>query len=273
MFGTDRKYHIQPKYNRTNFMRIVPHQVSFDQVRKWRNFNDGILIATSTIAILTTILENEQSGSEINDGLNALNSILIAFYIAGDIASSYFLFRAESKRRLDFIDNSFDTSLSGRKSEGYFTNSDLSPGLYKMAVNGFENVLFSYNISQRMLPRVLIKNLAVIVIFILAAALGEKEIVILIFQLSLPVVLFQQLIRLWVYYLNAEKVLEEFQSLFQDLKSNSIESKSAQILRNIIHYESNISWGSVLLSSRVFTRLNPTLSSEWETLKQEYKIR
>jgi hypothetical protein len=253
-------------------MKFVPHQVSFDQVRKWRALNDWILVGTTVIVVLTTFLQNQSTSLQINDGLNAFNSMLISFYIVCDIVSSYFLFKVESKRRLDFLDNSFDTNLSGRKSEEYFTNSHLEPGLYKLAVNSFENVLFSYNISKRMLPGLLAKNFLVIFIFILAASLGEKKIVILIFQLSLPVVLLQQLVRLWVYNLNTEKVLEEFQCLFEDLKTTTPERKSAQILRNIIHYESNISWGSILLSSRVFNKLNPTLSSEWEALKKEYKI-
>jgi len=197
---------------------------------------------------------------------------LIAFYIACEIVSGYFLFKAESRRRLDFIDNSFDTNLSGRRSEEYFTNSNLDPGLYKMAVNSFENALFSYNVSKRMLPNLVFKNLVIIFIFILAASLGEKQIVILIFQLSLPVILFQQLIKLWVYNVNTEIVLEEFQSLFEDLKTIEHEKKSAKILRNIIHYESNISWGSVLLSSRIFNKINPTISNEWTTLKKEYRI-
>ena len=107
---------------------------------------------------------------------------------------------------------------------------------------------------------------------IIAASLGEKQIVVLIFQLSLPVILFQQLIKIWAYNINTENVLNEFQSLFDDLKVETHEKKSAKILRNIIYYESNISWGSVLLSSSIFNKLNPVLSSDWETLKKEYNI-
>lgn len=235
--------------------------------------NDYILVATSIIAISTTILERQSwRNADLNDGLNAINSILIVFYIVCDTASGYFLFKAEAKRRLDFIDNSYDTNLSGRRSEGYFSNTGLAPGLYKMAVNSFENVLFSFNISKRMLPLLLLKNLVIIAVFILAASLGQKQIVILIFQLSLPVILFQQLVKLWVYHVNTETVLEEFQSLFEDLKDVDHETKSAKILRNIIHCESNISWGSILLSSKIFNKINPALSDEWVALKKEYKI-
>jgi len=254
-------------------MKFVPHQVSFDQVKKWRKFNDYNLIATTLIVIAIVILDKQPSPNvAIIDGLNAVNSLLIAFYIVCEMAISYFLFRAESKRRLDFIDNSFDTNLSGKRSEEYYTNSNLSPGLYKMAVNCFENVFFSYHISKRMVPVLLLKNLVIICVFIIAASLGEKQIVVLIFQLSLPVILFQQLIKIWVYNINTENVLNEFQSLFDDLKNETHEKKSAKILRNIIYYESNISWGSVLLSSSIFNKLNPALSIDWETLKQEYNI-
>lgn len=253
--------------------RFVPHQVSFDDVKKISCINNYILGISTCIAISTALFEKAIKQYEnINDGLNAMSTVLIGLYIVFDIIGNYCLSKAETKRRLDFIDNSFNTNLSGKKSVGYFSNSYIEPGLYKMAVNCFENSLFSYNVSKRMIKPLLIKNLAIISIFIISAALGDKQIVILIFQLSLPVLLFQQVVKLFIYSSNNEKVLLNFQQLFEDLKSHQFEKKTPEVIRNIIHYESNISWAAIPLDSQIFEELNPQLSADWDELKKTYEI-
>jgi hypothetical protein len=253
--------------------RFTPHQASFDSVEKISNWNNYILILSTVIVIVTSFFARSISQLDgLKEGLNIFNSLLIFAYISMDILGSYLMQKAEARRRLDFIDNSFDTSLSGTKSENYFTNEMLSPGIYKMAVNCFENSLFSYSISKRMLKSLTIKNTIVVAIFILAATMGEKEMIILFFQLSLPFLLIQQLVKLVLYVTNTENVLDNFKTLFNDLKDADYEKKTPGILRNIIQYESNISWGSILLSSKIFNKLNPSLSEEWWVLKKEYKI-
>jgi hypothetical protein len=253
--------------------KFVPHQISFNHVERLNKANNIILILSTLIVVAATFFDQSINKFDgLSDGLNALNTLIIFCYILLDITGAYLLHKAEAKRRLDFIDNSFDTNLSGRRSENYFTNSFLSPGLYKMAVNCFESSLFSFNISKRMLPGLIVKNFIIMSVFVIAASMGEKRIVIMIFQLSLPLLLFQQLVKLLLYIINTESVLLSFQSLFNDLKTMDLEYKSPEILRNIIHYESNVSWGSLQLSARIFNKLNPSLSAEWERLRSEYKI-
>lgn len=253
--------------------RIVPHEVSFNQVDRISSINNYILIS-STILVAATIFfeESIKNSQQLNDGLNAFNSLLIVVYIILEITGSFLLHRAEAKRRLDFIDNSFDTSYSGKKSENYFTNANLSPSLYKMVVNCFENTFFTSNISRRMLFPLFMKNLFIIGIFVMAAALGEKRVVVNLLQMALPILLLQQLVKLSLYVYATELQLTNFKELFNDLKSESHEKRIPEMLKNVIYYESNISWASILLSKNLFNKLNPSLSQEWNQLKDEYKI-
>ncbi len=253
--------------------RIVPHEVSFNQVERIGSINNYILIASTAIVASTIFFEEAiKTSRQLNDGLNAFNSLLIVMYIILEIIGSFLLHRAEAKRRLDFIDNSFDTSYSGTKSENYFTNGNLSPNFYKMAVNCFENTFFTSNISRRMLFPLFVKNLIIIAIFVMAAALGEKRIVVNLLQMALPILLLQQLVKLSLYVYSTELQLANFKELFNDLKSESHEKRIPEMLRNVIYYESNISWASILLSKNLFKKLNPDLSQEWSRLKDEYKI-
>jgi hypothetical protein len=52
--------------------------------------------------------------------------------------------QADSKRRDDFIDNSFGSTFSTNASVGYFDTDEIRPGLYKAASNLFENCFFNY---------------------------------------------------------------------------------------------------------------------------------
>ena len=252
--------------------KIVPHQKAFNRVKTFGAWSNGILAFTTIIAISSMVFE-DQLKSSVMDKVNALNSLCILAYFALDLTSSYLLQKAEMVRRLVFIDNSFGVNLTGKKSAGYFTNESLTPGVYKMAVNCFENSFFSHVISSKMLVRLALKNIPIAAVFIAAASMGEAKIVNLIFQLSLPVVLVQQLVKLAFYVSTTETVLNNFKTLFSDLRGNPpSDQRTPEILRNVIQYETNISWGSIPLSSALFDKFNDELSIEWERMKNEYQI-
>ncbi|RAW01977.1 hypothetical protein [Pseudochryseolinea flava] len=253
--------------------KIVPHQKAFSRVKKFGDWGNAILAVTTIVAVSSIVFDDQLKGYGLTDKVNALNSLLILAYLVLDLTTSYVLQKAEMLRRLVFIDNSFGVNLTGKKSAGYFTNESLTPGVYKMAVNCFENSFFSHFISSRMFIRLAIKNIPIAAIFIGAASMGEAKIVNLIFQLSLPVVLVQQLVKLGFYVSTTETVLDNFKTLFSDLRGNPpTDQRTPEILRNVIQYETNISWGSIPLSSSLFEKFNDELSKEWERMKNEYQI-
>lgn len=253
--------------------KIVPHQKAFNRVKTFGDWSNGILAVTTIVAISSMVFEDQLKSDGLTDKVNALNSLLILAYFVLDLTILYLLQKAEMLRRLVFIDNSFGVNLTGKKSAGYFTNESLTPGVYKMAVNCFENSFFSHFVSSKMLIRLVIKNVPIAAIFIAAASMGEAKIVNLIFQLSLPVVLVQQLVKMAFYVTTTETVLDNFKTLFSDLRGNRpSDLRTPEILRNVIQYETNISWGSIPLSSSLFEKFNDELSREWERMKNEYQI-
>jgi hypothetical protein len=253
--------------------KIVPHQKAFNRVKTFGAWSNAILAFTTILAISSMVFEDQLKSFRLADKMDALNSLCILTYFALDLIGSYLLQKAEMLRRLVFIDNSFGVNLTGKKSAGYFTNESLTPGVYKMAVNCFENSFFSHFISSKMLVRLALKNTPIAAVFITAASMGEAKIVNLIFQLSLPVVLLQQLVKLAFYVSTTETVLNNFKTLYSDLRGNPPSDKrTPEILRNVIQYETNISWGSIPLSSSLFNKFNDELSVEWDRMKTEYLI-
>lgn len=104
--------------------------------------------------------------------------------------------------------------------------------------------------------------------------MGNKDIVILIIQLSLPFFLIQQAIRLTFFHSRVHDVVCNFKSLFNDMKDNkNEEGRFPEISRNVVEYESTKAWGSILLSDSLFKKMNPKLSEDWNRLKGLYNIK
>src|ERR1700757_3490032 len=119
-------------------LRIVPHSISYDTVERINNYATIILYTSTFLSIVISLLGYFNLILGLKNTLIVLNSFFICLYVYLDNRANYIFTKAEMKRRLDWLDNSFGTNFSGKKSQNYFTNEHISPGLYKLAVNCFE---------------------------------------------------------------------------------------------------------------------------------------
>ena len=39
-----------------------------------------------------------------------------------------------------------------------------------------------------------------------------------------------------------------------------------------MEYEVILTWGSTILNNKIFNKLNPSLSKEWDSMKEKYNI-
>ncbi|MCG6154032.1 hypothetical protein [Leptospira bandrabouensis] len=189
------------------------------------------------------------------------------------IAIEYFGFEACIHKRRDFIDNSFHSTLSEARTLEYFSNSNINPGIYKMAINGFENSLFTYNISKEMLFLVWIKTLFFGILFLSFGLFGYENVLILIFQISLPLILLQNAIKHSLFVSRSKTIFNDYRKLFYDFKMDIDKTKKyPEILTILLDYETAISAANILLSDKVYNKLNRNLSDLWEKMKIEYNI-
>lgn len=140
-------------------------------------------------------------------------------------------------------DNSFGTKLSETRSVGYYSNDDVASGYMKLALNNFESVFFTYRIMKENLCPAIIKAIVISVIFILVAILGLQNIFILLIQITLPITIIVESIR------------------------------HADILNQLTNYTATLTAGSVLLDDRTYSKLNASLSKEWDEIKNEFEIK
>ncbi len=254
-------------------LRIIPHSISYDTVEKLNKYAIILLYSSTVVSIAISSLGYFNLLPELRNVLIGFNILFICIYVFLDNRANYIFTRAEMKRRLDWLDNSFGTNFSGKKSKGYFTNEHLSPGLYKLAVNCFENSFHSYSILSKMLPAIIGQTIVIVLIFISSAYFGNREIIRLFFELSLPAILIQKLIKAVYFSSRMSDVQDRFKSLFNDLMKFGFENKTAEALRDILEYETALSWASTPLSSKILMQHKNSIGKEWEELKQEYQIK
>ncbi len=254
-------------------LRIVPHSATYDTVNTLNRYADVFLYFSTILSIGISSLDYFNLLHELKTTLIGINIIFICCFVFFDNRANYIFTKAEMKRRLDWLDNSFGTNFSGKKSKDYFTNDHLSPGLYKLSVNCFENSFHTQFIIAKMLPSIITETIIIVLIFVVSAYIGNREIVRMFFELSLPAILIQKLIKAVYFSSRINEVHDRFKCLFNDLTKLGFENKTAEALKDVIEYETALSWASTPISSKIFFKYQDKLSTDWEEMKQSYQIK
>ena len=259
--------------------RSVPHQNTFDIAKKLKAWQTFILIVSTTFTIISILLNSFDKSKATFDidktinWINASSSFFAIAFIVFDILINSKFYTGGKEKRLDLIDHAFGTNYSGEKSTGYFNADGVETGVYKLAVHGFENSLFTSEVARNMTFNKWAAALIIATIFIFSACIGNKDLVNNILQIAATGVLIQQAVRLQQFSDRMKNIHGEFKALFNDLKNMTDKtSKEGEMLRNVLSYETTISGGSILTDTKVFNKLNATLSSKWDVMKRDYNI-
>lgn len=208
------------------------------------------------------------------DVLNAIEYLNIALLLIGFILNSvkdYYLFpKAETKRRYDFIDNSFGSNFSLSQSDEYYTNDEVEKGNYKMAVNLFQDVFFTTSISKKMRVKAIMKSGIFSLVFIVMAIYGFKNspLALPVLQLFFSAFILGDLIKLLLFINRNEHILDHLTTVFS---SGNIDHSI--ILKNYVQYETNLSWAMILLDDKVFKKKNDSIEKKWQKVKTKYNIK
>jgi hypothetical protein len=259
--------------------RIVPHQNLYNDAKtldKWQTVTLSLAALFTTSSIVLNILKEDHCSLKGNiclDIVDGVASLLAVIYLVFEILVSSKLYKAEKARRTDLIDHSFSTNFAGQQSSGYYNPGGITPGVYKMAVNGFENSLFSSNTAKKMTTMKWLAASVVLLIFLLSAFMGEKLILNSLIQIAAVGVLVQQAIRLQLFSDRINKIHEDFKILFSNMRDETDKTKrEGEMVKNVLNYETTISSAGIILDSTIFLKHNDELSRSWEKMKQDYKF-
>lgn len=253
----------------------VPFKSDFKrakQLDKWNNYflytSTFLLIAGFAIKKFPAINENFASNIETANAV-----LIVAIFVLGMIVDCIYR-NAEKLRRLDLIDNSFGTRLSEKKSKDYYTNDDIRYGYKKVGRNNFESAFFTYRILKESINKERIKVGIIAILFFILTVYGYDKVFILFLQLNIPFWLISRLYKTEVLYCGSKSICDNYRSFFDKEKEADLDEFKfhAEIIKNLLVYESNLAWSSMLLDDKTYHKMNDLLSREWDEIKVDYKL-
>lgn len=257
----------------------MPQKNDYERVGSINKKKTYFLIISSVITLLLTLNEKYKLTHlypELNDYLVVvigLNSMLIVSYVSFEMRANYIFTKAEKLRRLQYLDNSFNTNFAGRRVENYFTQDQIEPGFYKLCVNCFENNFHTYNVVRSMQSKIFGKAVIVLMIFIFSASVGDKSTIRTLIESILPLALVQDAIKTSIIITRLEGILDSFKSFFTALKTSTFTNKEPEAMKLVIDYETTLAWASMPTDSAIFLAMRTELALEWEDLKREYQLK
>ena len=255
--------------------RVVPFDVHYDKAETCFTASYWLSIAVTSIALGLSIVEpNYGLDKDLSALIGYFNTLLIALYLFCDYRGSYLFRIAETERKLAFVDNTFGTKFSESDTQGYYTNDHVGSGIYKLATNNMESCFTSSKNLAYMYKRVLAKNLIIIMLIAFAGFSGEGDYARIAAESLVAGNFALELFKMSVYSSRIKAILKEFYVLFQSLNPSHITNvQTAQIMKQILEYETTVAWANIPLDNQNFTRNRAAWDSQWKGIKARYDIR
>ena len=258
--------------------RVVPYDLDYNILNKSRKIAKWLLVLTFIFSFSINVINelNIQIDKYYIDFLLVLSILFIIFFTILSIINDYILFpSSENKRRTKYLDASFDSNLSLENIDPNFYNPELTSGIYKLAVNGFENCFFTYNIGKSMIPKKIFVNSILFMFFIIFAYFGFKNFISYFFvflQLFLSGLFLNDLVRFLIYHQRNYQYFNKYNLLFNRIGSDLNLGVIPEILKHILDYECNLNWGMISLDSKIYNREVEKLNNQWEETKNKLGI-
>lgn len=208
------------------------------------------------------------------------NSIKIAFIVSVIIHSVlvnfngfYLIPRAENLRRKQLLSDSLGVPLTPEQTNLYY-NNQISPSVLKLGVNVMENSFFAKNVCGEMAKSERIKILTYFILWIIAIFNRSTDLGLL---LTLTQVLFSseiaiQWMKVELLRLKNEITYDKLYTLFLNRGSCEDKNMIAGILDSFAFYEASKASASIKQSTKIFEKLNPRLTKEWEQTRAQLQL-
>lgn len=228
--------------------------------------NDMMFYLGALLSFATLLVEKGAHPKVYEWTSAAFVVVTVAIFAIGLGSRLYWIPRAEDKRRQDFFTSACSVGLTHEASDGYY-NNDFTKPIERMAAQVFENSLFSKSIALRMawIERTKVALYAVAWLVCVINRETDPGWVVAATQAIFSEQLLAKAIRLEWLRSRFEKTYDEMYRLFQARARPA--QFSAHTLESLASYETSKANSGIVLSSRLFLQLNPTLSQEWELVK------
>ncbi|WBX96037.1 hypothetical protein [Chryseobacterium gambrini] len=263
--------------------QFAPHYATYKNINKIKAVSDflfwfifGLSISENIFPNLGLKISTEQMKLIIGFS-NTVNIIsMIVFFFLELLVEVVMIPIADDKRRDDFLDNSIGSRFSLRQSVDYYDNDEVSKGLYKVAVNMFENCYFTHSLVKKLTFKRTVIPFIVMLAILVFAYYGfnqESTIAVILLQLLFSATIFGNLVKHIVLLVKLNQIEKDWTALFnkQNFKTNP-EAEASIIYRNWLNYETLHSRIPASIPDKVYNKLNPQLTNDWIALKAQFNI-
>lgn len=247
-----------------------------DEVRKHYNSSDFFDTAANIlfyVLALSAILLATVQQKEIKEIASTLFIVMVVLYfIVRYIPTLFFLPNAEKIRRKQLLSNSFSLPLVHETTQDYY-NNPFPPSVVRLGANTLESSLFSQRILSKML---IFERTKVTTFFILwAGALAYKsisqEVIIIISQSIFSTEVIVRWINMELLRLKCREVYNDLYNFFLTKQDKSLQAP-ALVLDIFSSYECAKAAASIILTTKIFEKINPEVIIEWENIKKQLNI-
>lgn len=206
--------------------------------------------------------------------------VLTGFILVVEYGCSYFKCSFFNKghrlREIGLIDNSFNEKrIPNYDGNQYYNNSTISKEEIKLLANMHENALFTFRIAEKMsIPYyvIFVVSFCFFIVMIFMRGMDDYSSLLLSFIVSSS--FFDRVIKLNSLKAPSEDVYEKANEICSSYektptKTNLIVPK---ILELLLLYENAVFESKIILCERIFKKLNPSLSREWQSIRDAYLI-
>lgn len=228
----------------------------------------GWLFYIGAVTSFAPLLIDQAKYSKIYTvALTAFVLVVVLTFITGMAVRLYFFPRAEDARRKEFLSNTFGFDLIHQRTTGYYNNDESDPHK-RMGLSVLENLFFTKAILRAMAP--IARAKAIVYLGIWLAVVVWRDTPPDWIAAAAQVLFGEEIIARWLRLewarSRAERIYDATHRLFQ---SNPDPSRLfAYAVDTFADYESGKALGGIVLSQKIFDRMNPALSMEWEGIKQ-----
>ncbi|MAP34710.1 MAG: hypothetical protein CME75_02740 [Halomonas sp.] len=196
-------------------------------------------------------------------------TVLIQF-VASQVNRFYLIPRAEQLRRKQMLSDSFGAPLSHDKTALYYNNG-YAPSIKRLGANTMENAFFSSEVAGKMLINKRALVLLYIACWILVFSFRDTDLDIMMWitQIVFSGEIIAQWFSLEALRSRQERTYERLHTYFLHKIGSDSAKEIATILDAFVAYETAKSSSSCLLSSKLFHKLNPSLTKKWEQIRKD----
>ncbi|MDP1442605.1 hypothetical protein [Priestia megaterium] len=235
---------------------------------KWTNLLFWFTVVCSIIILFT------DRQPTINNVINIIFIVAtFGYFVFSNWLSLFLLREAQNKRRIHLLSNSLGVRLDDEHTNMYYNNSE-EPSIIRLSINVFENSLFTWRVTEEMLKKERIKVLSYVLIWLLLVLIRDINLnfIAVIAQTLFTTGLLINYIKLELLRSSCCQVFNEFRQIFLNNGSSISKEVTATLLSLVFRYETAVASMGIHLSSTTFHNINPTVTQEWERVKENVNL-